>query len=293
MTILLIRFISIDTNYLKGIRTMIKKELTLRNNIKVLGCGDKTMVFAHGFGCDQNMWRYLVPAFIDSYKIVLFDHVGSGNSDLNDYDYDKYNTLQGYADDIIEICQELALSNITFVGHSVSTMIGVLASIGAPKIFDNIIMVGPSASYINSDDYIGGFIKDDIDELLSSMESNYRGWSSAIAPAMMANNDRPELSEELSNRFCRNDPKIAAHFAKVSFLSDHRHYLKDVHTNTLVIQCSEDVIAPVMVGEFVAKNIKSSKLVIMNATGHCPHLSAPEETIDIMKKYLGEIEVPA
>ncbi|MEQ8240106.1 MAG: alpha/beta hydrolase [Cyclobacteriaceae bacterium] len=270
---------------------MTKEQLVRRNNIKISGDGEKTMVFAHGFGCDQNMWRYLVPAFSDSYKIVLFDHVGSGNSDLSAYDFDKYDTLQGYADDIIEICQELALSNVTFVGHSVSAMIGVLASLSNNDVFENIVMVGPSASYINCDDYIGGFSREDIDELLGSMESNYLGWSSAMAPAIMANDERPELSEELANSFCRNDPKIAAHFAKVTFLSDHRHDLKNLKTKTLIIQCSEDVIAPTIVGEFIAENIESSELVIAEATGHCPHLSAPKETIEIIKHYLNSAEV--
>ena len=270
---------------------MTKVDLIARNSIKVLGEGEKVMLFAHGFGCDQNMWRYLVPAFAQTHKIVLFDHVGSGNSDLSAYDFDKYDTLQGYADDIIEICQELALSNVTFVGHSVSAMIGVLAALSDNDIFENIIMVGPSASYINSDDYIGGFSREDIDELLNSMESNYLGWSSAMAPAIMANDERPELSEELSESFCRNNPKIAAHFAKVTFLSDHRHDLKNLKTKTLIIQCSEDVIAPTIVGEFIAENIEFSELVIAKATGHCPHLSAPKETIDIIKEYLTSTEL--
>lgn len=257
-----------------------------RNCIKVIGEGSKNMVFAHGFGCDQNMWRYITPAFMADYKIILFDLVGSGNSDLTAYDFNKYSTLLGYANDIIEICDELALTNVTFVGHSVSSMIGLLAEKNRKNLFESLIMVGPSPCYINKGDYIGGFSSDDINELLTSLESNYLGWSSTITPAIMANGDRPELAEELANSFCRVDPKIAEHFAKVTFLSDHRDDLKDVNIQTLILQCSSDIIAPIEVGKYLHNNIKTSTLQIMNATGHCPHLSAPEETITLMKNFL-------
>lgn len=257
-----------------------------RNSINIIGNGSKNMMFAHGFGCDQNMWRFITPAFLDDYKIILFDHVGSGNSDLKAYDFNKYDTLQGYADDIIEIADELALEDIVFVGHSVSAMIGAIAAINKPDLFESLIMIGPSPSYINQDEYKGGFSSDDINELLSSLESNYLGWSSAMTPVIMGNAERPELAEELTSSFCRNDPKIAEHFARVTFLGDYRDILKKIAVNTLIMQCSTDIIAPIEVGHYLQENIKNSSLNIMEATGHCPHLSAPKETINIMKGFI-------
>lgn len=267
---------------------LLKMDIVKRNSIKIIGEGSKHMLFSHGFGCDQNMWRLITPAFLDEYKIILFDLVGSGNSDLTFYDFDKYSTLQGYADDVIEICDELALNDITFIGHSVSTMIGALVVKAKPNLIKNLIMVGPSPCYINQEDYLGGFSSDDIDELLLSLESNYLGWSSAITPAIMGNPDRPELAEELETSFCRNDPKIAEHFAKVTFLSDHREDLKNINVETLIMQCSQDIIAPIEVGEYLHEKINKSTLKVMEATGHCPHLSAPAETISMIKSFLNQ-----
>ena len=256
------------------------------HNVHVKGVGPKAMLFAHGFGCDQNMWRLVAPAFEDDYRTVLFDHVGAGGSDLTAYDPKRYASLEGYADDVVELSRELGIQGGVFVGHSVSSMIGALASKKAPELFESLIMVGPSPRYINDDDYVGGFSEAQIAELLDFLDSNHMGWSQAMAPMIMANSDRPELGEELTNSFCRTDPEIAKQFARATFLSDNRSDLRDIKTPTLVLQCSEDVIAPQAVGEYVHRNLPNSELVIMQATGHCPNLSAPEETIAAMKAFL-------
>ena len=257
-----------------------------RNNVRVLGDGQPTLVFAHGFGCDQNMWRFVVPAFQGTHRIVLFDHVGAGQSDLSAYNTRKYSTLDGYASDVLEICRALGLSDVVFVGHSVSAMIGVLAAKREPSRFKALVLVGPSPRYLDDADYVGGFSRHDIDGLLESLDSNYLGWSSSMAPVIMGNPDRPELGAELTNSFCRTDPRIAAQFARVTFLSDNRADLASVRIPTLILQCSDDVIAPDAVGEYVQRQIEGSRLVVLKATGHCPNLSAPEETVDAIDTFL-------
>ena len=257
-----------------------------RNNVIIKGRGNKVMMFVHGFGCDQNMWRYVTPAFEENYKILLLDLVGAGGSDLSAFDPEKYKELEGYADDIIEVCKHLNLKDIIYVGHSVSSLLGIIASQKAPDLFQSLILVAPSPSYINEGDYIGGFSKPEIEELLESLDQNHLGWSQSMAPVIMGNPDRKELNEELTNSFCRTDPSIAKHFARTTFLSDKRELLAHVNIPTLLLQCSNDVIAPVTVGNFMHQQIKGSKLVLMKATGHCPNLSAPEETIDEIKKFL-------
>ncbi len=244
------------------------------------------MLFAHGFGCDQQMWRLITPAFEDDHRIVLFDHVGAGGSDQSAYDRERYGSLGGYAEDVLEICRELGLERVIFVGHSVSAMVGVLAAIEEPERFDKLVLVGPSPRYLDDGDYVGGFSRPDIEELLDSLDSNYLGWSSVMAPVIMGNADRPELGEELTNSFCRADPEIAGHFARVTFLSDNRADLAKVRTPTLILQCSEDAIAPRAVGEYVHREMAGSRLLVMNATGHCPNLSAPAETIGAIKAFL-------
>ena len=260
-----------------------------RNHVVTAGAGLKPMIFAHGFGCDQNMWRLVVPAFEDTYRVVLFDHVGAGRSDASAYDRRKYATLDGYATDVLEICRELDLSDVIFVGHSVSAMIGVLAAKREPDRFKALVLVGPSPRYIDDADYVGGFSRQDIEGLLGSLDSNYLGWSSAMAPVIMGNADRPELGEELTNSFCRADPDIASHFARVTFFSDNRQDLASVGLPTLILQCSDDVIAPYAVGEYVHRHIPGSQLVVMKATGHCPNLSAPGETVDAIQRFLDSL----
>lgn len=257
-----------------------------RNNVTLAGDGSRPMVFAHGYGCDQHMWRLVAPAFAADHRLVLFDHVGSGRSDLAAYDRTKYSTLQGYADDVLEICAALDLWHGVFVGHSVSAMIGALAAIAEPGRFDRLVLVGPSPCYINDGDYIGGFTRADIEELLEFQDSNYLGWSTTIAPVIMGAPGRPELTAELANSFCRTDPAIAKQFAAVTFLSDNRADLPDVTARSLVLQCREDAIAPLPVGEYVHRHLPDSQLVILDATGHCPHLSAPDQVIAAMKAFL-------
>ena len=244
------------------------------------------MLFAHGFGCDQNMWRFITPAFENDYKIILFDYVGAGKSDKSAYNQERYAALEGYAQDVLEICEELQLRDVVFVGHSVSAMIGALAAIEAPHYFKWLVMVGPSPCYINTDGYKGGFERKDIEGLLETMEKNYIGWANFLAPNIMGHKDRPELGEELTESFCTTDPVIARQFAEATFFSDNRNDLNKVTVPSLILQCSEDIIAPLEVGEYLNKTLPNSTLKIMNATGHCPHMSAPEETITLIKDYL-------
>ena len=261
--------------------------VTARNNIVLSGPpGAQPMMFAHGFGCDQNMWRHVAPEFADEYRIVLFDHVGAGKSDLGAYDRRKYSTLQGYADDILEICRDLELRDVIFVGHSVSAMMGVLAAATEPDRFAKLILVGPSPRYIDDGDYTGGFTPEDIEGLLEQLDSNYLGWAESLAPAIMGRPDQPALGEELTESFCRTDPEIVKHFARVTFLSDNRADLERVTTPTLVLQCSDDVIAPDAVGHYVHEHLRNGTFVQMEATGHCPNLSAPDETIAAIKSFL-------
>jgi sigma-B regulation protein RsbQ len=258
-----------------------------RHNLRVLGDGATTMVFAHGFGCDQNMWHLLVPAFAERYRVVLYDLMGSGRSDLRRYDRDRHGTLRGHAEDLLTILDEVGGGPAVFVGHSVSAMIGLLAGIQRPEAFASQIMVGPSPCYIDDGDYVGGFSRADIDSLLETLEGNYLGWASAIAPTIMGAPDRPELSKELENSFCRTDPEIAKHFARVTFLSDNRGDVPRLTTRALVLQCSDDVIAPRPVGDWLVRHLPNGTLRVVENIGHCPHLSAPSALAEAMQDFLG------
>jgi sigma-B regulation protein RsbQ len=258
-----------------------------RNRVRLSGVpAGRPMLFAHGYGCDQEMWRFLVPEFEVDHRVVLFDHVGSGKSDLTAYDPDRYGSLHGYAADVVDICRELGLSDVVFVGHSVSAMVGVLALQQAPELFGALVMVGPNPRYVDDDGYVGGFSRSDVAGLLEALDANHLGWSTQMAPVIMGNPDRPELAQELTNSFCRTDPEIARQFARVTFLSDNRDDLPGVAVPTLVLQCSQDVIAPDVVGRYVHEHIPGSTFTQLTATGHCPHLSAPEETIAAIRAFL-------
>jgi sigma-B regulation protein RsbQ len=257
-----------------------------RNNVLVTGRDDKpVMMLANGFGCDQNMWRLVVPALSEDFRLVLFDHVGSGQADPSAWRPERYATLNGYTDDILRICAELALRQVVFVGHSVSAMMGVLAANREPDRFSQLVLIGPSPRYIDDAGYQGGFSLSDVDELLESLDSNYLGWSAAMAPVIMGNPERPELAQELTNSFCRTDPQAARVFARTTFLSDNRADLARVTVPTLILQCSRDAIAPAEVGEYVRAQIPGSVLVTLPATGHCPQLSAPAATIAAIKQF--------
>jgi sigma-B regulation protein RsbQ len=259
----------------------------VRNNVNVSGRGTQPILFAHGFGCDQNMWRFLVPAFENDYRVVLFDYVGSGKSEASAYDFERYATLDGYAADVLDIIEALDLRDVIFVGHSVSSMVGVLAANRAPERFSKLIMVGPSPRYINDEGYAGGFERADIEGLLDLMDKNYIGWANFLAPVIMKNDERPELTRELSESFCSTDPKITRRFAETTFFADNRADLAHVRVPSLIMQCSEDAIAPVEVGSYLHRTLPHSTFRLLKATGHCPHISHPEETIEAIKTYLG------
>jgi sigma-B regulation protein RsbQ len=257
-----------------------------RHNVRVSGRGARAMLFVHGFGCDQNMWRFVAPAFADDYRVVLFDLVGHGGADASAWDPRRHASLDAYAADLLAVCDALDLQDIVLVGHSVGAMIAALAALREPQRFDCLVMVSPSPCYINDDAYIGGFEKADIDGLLEMLDSNYLGWASSMAPTIMGNAARPALAGELENSFCRTDPRIARSFARVTFLSDNRADLAHLSQRTLVLQCTDDVLAPLQVGHYMDHQIPDSELVVMQATGHCPNLSAPEETVAAMKAFL-------
>lgn len=258
-----------------------------RNHVSVMGEGAHTLVFAHGFGCDQQMWRFVAPDLARDHRVVLFDYVGCGRSDASAWHPERYGSLKGYAQDIIEVCDALGLSQVVFVGHSVSSMIGALAAIARPDLFAHLVMVGPSPRYINDPPaYMGGFEASDIEGLLGMMESNMIGWANYLAPVVMQNTDRQELSQELANSFCAGDPAIGQRFARLVFFGDNRADLPDVQVPVLVMQCSEDAIAPETVGQYVHEHLPNSTYVKLQATGHCPHMSHPQETIDVLRHYL-------
>lgn len=260
-----------------------------RNNVRESGNGTRPMLFAHGFGCDQNMWRFITPAFEKDHRIILFDYVGSGKSDLMAYNQERYSTLNGYAQDVLDICEALDLTDVIFVGHSVSSMIGLLAAIRKPEFFSDLVFIGPSPCYVNDPPaYHGGFEKKDLQGLLDTMENNFVGWANFLAPVIMKNDDRPELTEELKESFCSTDPLIARTFAEATFFSDNRKDLRNCKVPVLVMQCSDDSIAPDQVGEFTHKTLPNSSFVKMKATGHCPHMSHPEETIELIERYLAK-----
>jgi sigma-B regulation protein RsbQ len=245
------------------------------------------MLFVHGFGCDQNMWRLVTPSFSRDHKIITLDLVGAGGSDPAAWDPDRYASLDAYAEDLLGVVHELDLHDVVLVGHSVSAMSGLLATVAEPDRFSSLVMIGPSPRYTDDGDYRGGFTEADITELLASLDSNYLGWSAAMAPVVMGNPDRPDLGEELTSSFCRMDPELAQQFARVTFLSDCRAALPQVTVPSLVLQCREDVIAPVEVGRYVAETVPGATLVVLDATGHCPHLSAPDDTVAAIRAFLG------
>lgn len=258
-----------------------------RHSIHVVGDGPTDMIMAHGYGCDQNMWRLVAPAFEKSHRIILFDLVGSGRSELAAYDKAKYATLQGHARDVLAIAGELTRGPAVFVGHSVSAMIGLLAGVEKGSAFSTHVMIGPSPCYINDGDYVGGFERTDIESLLDTLDSNYLGWASAMAPKIMGAPEQPQLSEELTNSFCRTDPEIAKHFARVTFTSDNRADVPKLKEPALVVQCTDDIIAPRTVGDYLHRHLPKSTLAVIDNIGHCPHLSAPEKIIDAMRAFLG------
>jgi sigma-B regulation protein RsbQ len=267
----------------------MEQDVLTRNNVKVTGRGTQPMLFAHGFGCDQNMWRFVAPAFEDDYRVVLFDYVGSGRSDLGAYDAKRYASLDGYAQDVLDVCHALDLHDIIFVGHSVSSMIGVLAANREPERFAQLVMLGPSARYVNDADYVGGFERADLEGLMDMMDRNFIGWANFLAPMIMKNPDRPELGTELEESFCSTDPVIARRFAEATFFADNRADAAEVRVPSLIVQCADDAIAPQSVGEYLRGVMAGSTYRLLEVTGHCPHMSHPEETIAAVREYLATV----
>ncbi|MEK3934978.1 alpha/beta hydrolase [Sporosarcina sp. FSL W7-1349] len=265
----------------------MNQNILFRNNVNITGKGTKAMIFAPGFGCDQNMWRLVAPFFEEHFRVILFDYVGSGKSDYNAYSPSRYSDLNGYAQDVLDICAALELKEAVFVGHSVGCMIGMLASIQEPHRFEQLVMIGPSPCYLNDHpDYFGGFEKEDLDALIDMMEMNYIGWANYLSQIIMKNPDRPELSQELEESFCSTDPTVARQFAIATFFSDNREDIEKVEVPSLILQCSEDAVAPIEVGRYMHRTLSDSTFRLMGATGHCPHMSHPEETIRLIHDYL-------
>lgn len=257
-----------------------------RNNVNIIGEGNQVLLFAHGFGCDQNAWNYIKDSFTKDYKLVLFDFVGAGNSDTTSYNPEKYASLDGYVTDIIEICDAVKIKNVIFIGHSVSCMIGALAAIKRPDLFEKLIFIGPSPCYIKSGDYLGGFDQETIDTLLEVMEEDYISWAKSMAPSIMNTENGSELSTKLTDSFCSIDPDIAKQFAKVTFLSDNRKDLPLIPRESLTIQCSDDMIAPLFVGQYIKENTPNNTLKVIKAYGHCLHMSHPAETIAAINAFI-------
>jgi sigma-B regulation protein RsbQ len=260
--------------------------IQIRHQVRVAGKGAATLVFIHGFGCDQTMWRFLAPAFEDRFRTVTYDLAGSGQSDLSAYDRDKYATLHGHAADLLEVLDAVGPGPAVLVGHSVGATIGMLATIAAPQRFLAQVMVGPSPCYINDGDYVGGFNRADIDGLIEAMDNNYLAWSQNVAPMIMGAPNQPMLSEELAARFCHNEPAIARHFARATFYSDHRADVPRSTVPALVLQCSDDLIAPREVGDWLQRHLPHSILHVVRNVGHCPHMSAPTESSRVIDNFL-------
>lgn len=268
----------------------LRDRIIARNNVRIWGQGDRTLVFVHGFGCDQSMWRFVTPSFEENYRIVLLDLTGSGKSDLSAFDLQRHSQLEGYAEDVAEVLLALQLEKVIFVGHSVSGMIGAIAALSHPELFSHLLLVAPSPCYINHPpDYIGGFEQADIEEMLELMDRNYMGWASFLAPVVASGSSNPELAEELETSFCSTDPVTAKTFAKATFFSDHRAILPQVSTPCLIMQCSEDAVAPVEVGQYLQAHLPHSQLVQLEAVGHCPHVSHAAETIGVIQNYLATL----
>lgn len=268
---------------------LTREEVLGRNNVTVLGRDDApVLVFVHGFGCDQGMYNRILPFFVDSYRVVLFDHVGSGGSNLSSYDPVVYSSLDRYSADLLEVCAALELFNVTLVAHSVGAMMALAAAVERPELFDRLILLAPSPSYLDDTEtgYVGGLSADDVHDLLGSLDDNHMAWASAMAPVVMGNERSPELADELEQSFCRVDPRVMRSFARVTFLSDVRGLLPQVTVPSLIVQCSNDALAPLTVGDYLSAHLAHSELVVLAATGHVPQASAPRETAEVIIRYL-------
>jgi len=258
-----------------------------RNNVTINGSGSTVLMLAHGFGCDQNMWRHLLPYFDEQYTVILFDYVGCGASDYSAYDKDRYSSLTGYAQDVLEICEALSLKDVTFIGHSVSSMIGMHAAIQSPHIFSKLAMICPSPCFLNfPPEYEGGFDKEDLEELINLMDKNYVGWANYLAPLVMGQATDAALTQELETSFCSTDPKYAKPFAKATFFSDDRAMLAKLSLPTLILQSKHDNLASTAVGEYMAQFIPNSQLEVVDAHGHCLHMTNPSIVFSYLREFV-------
>ena len=264
-------------------------DVLVRNDVRVLGPVDApVMLMVHGFGCDQSMFRRLVPHLDDTFRVVLFDHVGSGGSDIDAYDPGQYDTLDRYVLDLIEVCDALALEDVTVVAHSIGAMMAIDAAVRRPGLFARMVLLAPSPSYLDdaATGYVGGMSRRDVDELLDSLDDNHLAWASAMAPVVMGGDNPAELTGELEDTFCRVDPRVMRTFARVTFLSDVRDLLPSVAVPSLIVQCSRDALAPLAVGSYLHAHLAHSELVVLEATGHVPQASAPDETARAILSYV-------
>lgn len=261
-------------------------DILKRNNVRILGGGPRTLVLVNGFGCDQSIWNAVAPGLTKHFRVVLFDQMGAGNSDFAAYDSKKYASLDGYTQDLLAICRLLGPGEITLIGHSVGAMICMLAAIEAPWLFRQLLLLCPSPCYTNHPGYHGGFEQADIDSMLAFMETDFVGWADSFAHFIMGTPDRPSLVMEMSHRFCQNDPMIAKQFARVTFTADNRQDLPQVSTPCLLVQCAEDLVAPLEVGTYLLAAIPQATLVTLPISGHCPHVSAPLETLTVLQSFM-------
>jgi sigma-B regulation protein RsbQ len=258
-----------------------------RNNVKVIGNGEKTLMFAHGFGCDQNMWERLTPYFKDDYRLVLFDYVGSGQSELSAFDRQRYSSINGYAQDIIDVCEALYINEAVFIGHSVSCSAGIVAANLHPEYFSQLVLIGPSPCFLNlPPDYLGGFDKQDLEELLELMDQNFVGWANYLAPVVAGLSGEGQIAGELSASFCSTDPLVAKTFARTTFFADNRKDFEQNNIPCLLLQHEKDTLAPLNVGEYLNSNTAKSTYRVLDVVGHCAHMSHAELVSETIKKYL-------
>lgn len=280
------RFLSWRRNP-KGLTMTVNRSALKRHAITIEGTGDDLVLFAHGYGCDQTVWQRVRPAISALTTTVAFDITGAGLSDLSHFQpHGRHSSLEGYACDLIEVCEALDTRSITLVGHSVSAIIGVIAAVKKPDLFDSLVLVAPSACYLNLRDYQGGLDEQQLAGLMELMGSNFSNWADVVTPIIMGNPDRPALATELSHSFCRWNEAAAKHFAYLTFMSDCRSYLPLVKPDCLIIECIDDAIAPRSAVAHLHGALPRSAAVKLQAQGHCPHVSAPQETAQAITRHL-------
>ncbi|XP_044469105.1 probable esterase KAI2 [Mangifera indica] len=257
------------------------------HNIKVVGSGEQTIVLAHGFGTDQSVWKHLVPHLLEDYRVVLYDNMGSGATNPDYFDFNRYATLEGYAYDLLAIFEELKIESCIFVGHSVSCMVGAMASISRPDLFTKIVMISGSPRYLNDVDYFGGFEQEDLYQLFEAMRSNYKAWCSGFAPLIVGSDMDSVAVQEFSRTLFNMRPDIALSVAQTIFQSDMREILSLVTVPCHIIQSMKDLAVPVVVSEYLHQNLGGDSIVeVMSSDGHLPQLSSPDIVIPVLLRHI-------